>query len=515
MNYPLPQDLPGSRWAEMCLRLEPLLGDVAAALGAGWHQRVEVLFTEADLAVAEAVLRQPKFTADWFVIRYARSALHLDGNSEGLSCAPSWPESLAVVLGACENSRCLPSRVEYEEDRHTLRLFFQEEALITVEPLAVSYVSPQARQRAMSTICGLRKRDDVHAELLKRVSRWPGMGALVHADARATHEMQEFRGRMGHHPIPQEWLLSAKWLCMACGNTHPSTATIQAVAAAALGAQSWNHLAAPHGDRSARLLQPWYVCKDDAPFSFHADAIDAFADLLAKAPHWTADWSGVELKSHYRFGAHDYMPTYTFTERAQGTSGRTYEERFVAVYPVTLADTPSDELVERTAAVAAGGSAAIGSLFCVGVPADSRARILDERSQQILIVQEGQWRFTRTGDPTQQGTRLWAYRSGSDGNCVESAAVPTYKGLLQCHSESGTYVLCADYDGAHPVAVIEGLSPKTVAKVRANLPDTGARNMEFQEEERRPRDREDFRSLLKKALARMSALSSSSRLNLS
>ena len=505
MNSPLLQDLPASRWDLMCRRLESLLGDVPAALGAQWHEKAEALFTEADLVVAEAVLGLPKFTPDWFVIRYAEAARHLDGDGDGLSCSPSWGEALAVVLGACETNRCLPSRVEYDEARRTLRLFVRSEPLATVEPLAVAYVSPQARQRAMTTICGLRKADDVHAELLKRASRWPGMDRIVQSESPARHEIREFREQMAHHPIPREWLLSAKLLCIACGKTDSSTATVQAVAAAALGAQSWNHLAAPHGDLSARLLQPWYVCKDDAPYSFHADAIDAFADLFAKAPHWVAGWSGAELNSrHNSVGALDYMPTYTLSEPAPASSVPTHDERQVAVYPVIRAEAPRDEVVERAALVASGGHEAISSLFGIGLPVDTKARMLDERAQEILIVQEGEWRFTRTGDPTEEGTLLWAYRVGPDGNSVGSAAVPTYKGLLQSHRDSGTYVLCADYDGAHPVAVIHGLSATAAAQVRSNLPDTAGRRMEFQEDARRPRDREDFRKLLEKALARLS-----------
>jgi len=504
MNSTLLQDLPAGRWDDMCRRLEPLLGDVRAALGPQWHEKAEAFFTEADLVVVEAVLRLPKFTPDWFVIRYAPAGLHLDGDGDGLSCSPSWTEALAVVLGACETNRCLPSRIEYDQGRRTLRLFVRDEALATIEPLAVAYVSPQARQRAMSTICGLRKAADVQVELIKRARRWPGMDGIVHADSRANREIQEFREQMAHHPIPREWLLSAKLLCIACGKADPSTAMVQSVAAAALGAQSWNHLSAPHGDQTARLLQPWYVCKDDAPYALHADAIDAFADLFTRAPQWMAGWSSTELTSRYSFGALDYMPTYTLAEPAPASSGAGHDERQVAIYPVIRADAPADELVDRVKGVAAGGAEAISSLFGIGLPVDTKARMLDERAQEILIVQEGEWRFTRTGDPTEEGTLLWVYRVGPDGNSVGSAAVPTYKGLLQSHRESGTYVLCADYDGAHPVAVIDGLSPTAAAQVRANLPDTAARRMEFEEEAHRPRDREDFRKLLKRALARRS-----------
>ena len=505
MNSSFLQNLPDSRWDQMCRRLEPLLGDVPSALGPQWHQKAEALFTEADFVVANAVLAGSKTSPDWFVIRYAPAGRRLDGEDDGKACAPSWSDALAVLLGACESNRCLPSRVDCNEAGRTLRLFTGDDLLATVEPLAVDFISPESRQRALSTICGLRKSPDPQDELLKRARRWPGMETLAHAESRAPHEMQEFREQMAHHPIPREWLASARLLCIACGKTDPGTAMVQAVAAAAFGAQSWNHLAAPHGDLSARLLQPWYVSKGDDVCAFHADAIDAFAGLFARASQFgVGDWPGIVFESQYSFTALDYIPTYTLGEPAKDSSPGGELERQVAANPMVRAETPADELLERVAGVTPGQPEAIASLFGVGLPADTKARMLDDRSQEILVVQDGEWRFTRTGDPRRQGTTLWLHRVGADGNSIWSAAVPTYKGLLQRHQESGTYVLCADYDGAHPVAVIHGLSPLAAAQVRANLPDTTEARMEFREDARRPRDREDFRKLLERALSNRS-----------
>lgn len=489
----------------MCRRLAPLLGDVPGALGSQWHEKAEALFTEADFVVAEAVLRGPKSTPDWFVLRYGPAGRRLDGDGDGLACSPSWTEVVAVLLGACESNRCLPSRLEYDEVLRTLRLFVGEDLLATAAPLSVNYVSPELRQRALSTICGLRNSDDARAELLKRARKWPGMAGLVQSESRAPHEMQEFREQMAHHPIPREWLQSARLLCIACGKTDPGTATAQAVAAAALGAQSWNHLAAPYGDLSARLLQPWHVCKDDEACTFHADAIDAFAELFARAPQaWVANWPGIVLESHSSVTALDYMPTYTLSEYVQGLPRAIHDERQIAVYPVIRLEAPDDELVERVKAATPHTSDDIAALFGIGLPVAAKVRMLDDRGQEMLIVQDGEWRFTRTGDLREHGTLLWLHRVGADGNSTWSEAVPTYKGLLQRHRESGTYVLCADYDGAHPVAVIPGLSPLAAAQVRANLPDTTEDRMEFQEERRRPRDRESFRKLLERALSRRS-----------
>lgn len=504
MNSPLGQDFPPSRWDEMCRRLGPLLGDVKSALGPQWHEKAEAFFTEADFIVAEAILSGSTPVLDWFVIRYAPAGRHLDGEGDSVTCAPSWSDALAVLLGACESHRSLPSRVECDGVARTLRLFVGEELLATLMPLPAAYVSPDLRKRALSTITGLRKSADTDAELLKRARKWPGMSALVAVESRVGHEMHEFRERMAHHPIPCEWLQSARMLCSACSKDNPSTSTVQAVAAAALCAKTWNHLAGPHGDFSARFLQPWYVRKDDEICEFHADAIDAVADLFSRGPRvWTTGWTGVALESRYSITAPDYVPCYTLSEPSQDTARRSSDERQVAIYPVCRSEAEA-QVLARVAGVMPTATEAIAALFGIGLPVDVKARMLDERSDEILIVQDGPWRFTRTGDPLDQHTLIWVHRVGADGNSLWSAAVPAYKGLVQTHRETGCYVFCADYDGAHPVAVLEEVSPAAVAQVRANLPDTRADRMEFREEDRRARDRAHFRKLLDRALSRRS-----------
>ena len=504
MNSHLLQDFPASRWEEMCHRLEPLLGDVKGALGSRWHEKAEAFFTEADFLVADAILSGLRSVPDWFIIEYASAGRHLNGEGDSVTSTPSWSDALAVLLRACEINRSLPSRVECDGEARTLRLFVGVELLATAMPLPVAYVSPELRRRALSTICGLRKSADKDAELLKRARRWPGMSALETAESRAGHDVYEFRERMAHHPIPQEWLQSARMLCAACSKDDPSTSTVQVVAAAALGAKSWNHLAGPYGDGSARLLQPWYVSKGDEICAFHADAIDACADLLTRGPRiWAAGWAGIALESSYCITAPDYVPYYTLSEPSRDMSRRSFDERQVAVYPVGRSES-KEEVLARVAGVTPAATEAIGALFGVGLPVDVKARMLDGRSEEILIVQDGPWRFTRTGDPLDQRTSIWVHRVGIDGNSIWSAAVPAYKGLLQIHRATGCYVLCADYDGAHPVAVIDELSPVAAAQVRSNLRDTTEDRLEFQEELRRPRDRQDFRTLLESSLRRRS-----------
>lgn len=489
----------GSRWDEVYLRLEPLLGDVQAALGSDWHEKVEALFTAADLAVAQSLLQVHR-VPQWYFIHFAPAGRHLDWGGERLVCASSWTEAVAVLLAACEQHRCLPSRIEYDEVSRTLRLFVGETLLASVGPQQSEYVSPSLRRQAMGTICELRERGRSSMELLQRVRRWPGMEGVSPNDPHHDEAIQGFREHMLHQPIPNEWLQSARVLLTLCGNDSPSTEQVQAVATTALGAQSWSQLAGPLGDCSARVLQPWYLSDDAGILSFHADAIDAVATLLTKAPRfWMSGWAGCTFRAQYSFTTLDYVPTYTLIEK---TAKSTIDAPSIAAYPVIRAGRPDPAVIKRVASLLAPSVEDIAALFGIGLPVDAKARMLDERSAEVLIIQEGPWRFTRAGGPSETNAYVWVHCLDNAGNSVHSACVPAYKGLLQTHRDTGTYVLCADYDGQDPVAVINGLSPTAAAQVRANLPDTTAERMDYCEDAHCSRDVEVFRKLMNRALSR-------------
>lgn len=503
MNFPLFQIDLANPWVGMCQRLEPLLGDVRGALGQAWHQKAEAIFTQADFVVAQAVLQDPTLP-DWHLIRYAPAGRRLDENEDIVACAPSWTDAVASLLGACEDNRLMPSSLAYDEAQHILELRVGEELLATVERFRSKPVRPELRQRALNTVSGLRRRhSDAVAELLKRVRKWPGLDRVDERRRWEAHEMQQFRDAMAHQPIPREWLLSALNLCIICGKEKPSMAEMQSIAATALGAQSWNHLSGPLGDLSARLLQPWCIWRDDEVYAFHADAADAVASLLWDAQGaGIADWNGVALDTLHSFTALDYIPTYALVEETAGQQPALGGARRIAACPVSRVGVPGDDLVQRVHCLAARRTDEIAGLFGVGLTGDAKARMLDERSLETLVVQEGRWRFTRTGDPHTTTALLWVHCVDNRGNSLWSAAAPVYKGLLQTHRETGLYVLCADYDGAHPVAVIDGLSPLAAARVRASFPDTRDDRLVFRESARRPTDLDAFQRLLQQALTR-------------
>lgn len=490
----------GGRWDDMCQRLQPLLGDVAGQLGPNWHRTLEDLFTPADLDVAQAVLRGPGTACSWFLIRFTAEGEVLDEGGDGLACAASFTEAVAALLEACEARRVLPTAVEYDAVGSTLRLIVRGEVLATVLPMNARLVDATLRKRALSTVTKLRTALDADDELLKRVRRWPGLSGVAHPQGLAEKRRLPQYGTR-HHPLPREWLVSARELCRACGRADPATALVEAVAVAALGAHSWNHLARL-GDRSAALLQPWYVKWGDHvysdPHAPYSDAIDAFADTMVRlTKEYAARWQGVSVEGGHSFPS--AMPIYWFREQARSSSDLWISQKDptdVAVYPVLRVEPPKPDRVTRVNRAFEGEAADVVRLFGTGLPRDVKSRMLDDLAGQMLIVQEAGWRFTRTGDPMHVDTTIWAYRLDENGNCVETAAVPAYKGLLLSHRRTGAHILSADYGGRHPVAIVRGLSPSAVAQVRACLPDTSGRRMDFDEGGLSERDRRAFDTLL-------------------
>jgi hypothetical protein len=278
---------------------------------------------------------------------------------------------------------------------------------------------------------------------------------------------------------------------------------VESVAAAALYAPSWNHLARM-GDGSAALLQPWYVRQGDdiysTPNGVYADVADAFADtLLRLTKEYAAKWQGISLEGGHSFPSS--MPIYWFRKQMRSASSAAVrisqdDSSDVAVYPLLLVERPKPGRLAQVNQALTGEAEDMARLFGIGLPRDVKSRMLDDLAGQILIAEEAEWRFTRAGGPNHIDTMIWAYRLDGNGNCVETTCVPAYKGLLLSHRRSGTHVLSADYDGRHPVAVLHGLSPSVVAPIRACLPDTNVRRITFDESKLNERDRRAFDALL-------------------
>lgn len=87
--------------------------------------------------------------------------------------------------------------------------------------------------------------------------------------------------------------------------------------------------------------------------------------------------------------------------------------------PIVRAQSPERDAIERVERALSEGDDAIAALFGAKVSGDVHARLMDERSGETPVVQDGPSRVVRRVD--------------ENSNAMAAAAVPTYKGLLQTH----------------------------------------------------------------------------------
>ncbi|MDM0084752.1 hypothetical protein QTI17_29545 [Variovorax sp. J31P179] len=458
-------------WVKLRKRVEPLLGDLETHLGRHWHATLDRIFSRQDLNASERLMRWPAPTR-WLAVQRFQLGGSDDFDLE-IRCVESFPHAVAFLVEDCRFRRMLPTSLTLARDRERLDLWLGAERLATIGPMNMRRPSEEIRRRAEGTVIGLRKFDDVERELLKRARRWPGLSELVMNGAPARREGTGApfpSAERSHLPVPKEWLFSARVLCARCGHPEPNRSFLEQVAAAAFDAPSWNHLAGAGAQFSSL---PWFMQKSSSSEEpgvvedFYSDGIDAVADLFSRAPsELTSNWSGAALAVGGLGGISSY-----WLERKSGALDdplSTYERISIgAVESVFVDDQDLLELVAR--AIGSGDQGPLEQLFGIGQSKDSRMQLADSWEGEELIASEGAWRFTLAGKENPRTAALMARRFDADGSCVERAGGSAYK--TQLRSWNGHHVLCADYDGSNPVAIIEGLSRATVEKLAAVLPD--------------------------------------------
>ncbi|WP_143694533.1 hypothetical protein [Variovorax sp. JS1663] len=393
-------------WDKLRARVEPLLGDLEVHMGEHWHVALDQIFTRADLRVAERLRYRGKSDRQWFAVRpfLATNPIH----DSDLRCAPSFEKAVGHLVEECRRRSTLPTAVKLDADRQTLDLWSGAELMFSVRPIEMRRVSDAARERAEGTIIGLRKFDHPEAELLKRVHRWPGLGGVA-------QEKNMKRGRAGapypaaefwHHPVPKEWLLSARALCARCGRPDPERSFLESVAAAALDAPSWNHLASLHGDRTSELDGPWCLhvyAESEADLQdhgFYSDAIDAVADLLTRAPaEFIAKWPRAEL----HFSGMSDLPYYQFMRRTGNEHPFDWPGPTVGVTAIAdVAETDEEDfLVDVARALSSVDPRPLEALFGIGRTDEERLGLIDTWAGEHPLVSDGPWRFTTSGTQMQ------------------------------------------------------------------------------------------------------------------
>lgn len=459
-------------WVKLRKRVEPLLGDLETHLGPHWHPTLDRIFSKQDLAASERLMRW-RAPPRWLAIQ--RFQLGGSGDFDlDIRCVESFTEGVAFLVDDCRFRRMLPTALTLARDSDRLDLWLGAERLASICPMDMRRPGEEIRRRAEGTVVGLRKFDDVEGELLKRARRWPGLSGLVMNGSSGKRdgggETPCPSAERHHLPVPKEWLFSARALCARCGHPDPDRRFLEQVAAAAFDSPSWNHLAGAGAQFSS---MPWCMQKSSsseepgAVEDFYSDGIDAVADLLSRAStEWTPNWSATALAVGGVGGAPTYRLDRIFTAPVDHLS--TYERIFVEPVESAVVD-DQDLLAVVGRAIFSDDQGPLEQLFGIGQSKSSRMQLADSWEGEELIASEGAWRFTLAGKDDPRSAALMARRFDEDGSCIERAGGSAYK--TQMRSWKGHQVLCADYDGSRPVAIIEGLSRATVEKLAAVLPD--------------------------------------------
>lgn len=447
-------------WNGIRARLAPVVGhDIAVKLGDDWMDIFEVQFQRSDEEAAALALELKGKAPSWFVVEVPDDRLRDD---DYFTAAHSAPEALADAVTRCEYADVWPDQVEVEGQR--IRLLTAGAVILQIYPLAPAVVSATDAQRASSILTGLRRSATPAAELIKRINRWPGLSALNLQE----EERSASRQVLPHLAVPSEWLLSARLLCEKLGIAEPSPKLIQEVAAAALNAPSWNHLAGPAaalGGASA----PWALhnnsgSNEDGQVTFFTSAFEAFASLLWQLPQQAAGWKEVAITPYHLTENHNFG--LQFAEQPRMEQRVLQIAKSMSAYPMEVAELEEKDrpLVSQCeAALAHGAQADVQELFRLSVPAAVRVRAKEQRDGEQLIAEAPGVRFVLSDD----GVR--ARRYDRAGNRTFQVRVKTHKGALWQHP-SGLMVLTCEYGLDSPVAVFSPLPEPALAAIQEALP---------------------------------------------
>lgn len=469
-------------WGQIRRRVEPLLGNLETHFEEinQWHIVLDQIFSSVDLRVSENLIHGRDALPSWIAIQPI-VGVGQDPFEVETRYAPTFAEAVASLVDECRKRSLLPTSISLDASSEILDLWTGTQHMFRVSRMVFRPVSDLNRDRAEGTVIGVRKFDVPEEELLRRISRWPGLSRIVLNDsARLRIEGREGdRGAVfpaaerNHHPEPKEWLLSVRALCARCGHPEPDRNFLEAVAAAVFNVPTWNHLASRwKGRASSAMSGPWRIsfsgesAGGEIEGGFYADGIDAMADLLARAPNeFVRDWPQVELA----MSARRAQPSYGLQRGPVKKDSEGFPEPPAASLWVSQVDVMKDPEAETMAAVKAAlerpSSTSLEALFAIGLTRQERFKKLDRWSGEEYIAAEGSWRFTLSDDGM-----LWARRfDGQELLCIEETGVAAYKAQLL--SWRGHQVLCGDYHGDRPQAILDGLSQTTLARLVEILPD--------------------------------------------
>ncbi len=454
-------------WDGVRARLAPLLGDLAVSLGEDWMDDFEELFSRGDFLTVRASRWNKGQPPIWTRVTLLYENLP-DGaagrfDADFITAARSEGQALAWLVGRCSDAGIWPEGILHEG--HDWVFLRGGVPFARIGSAQISQASESDRKRAMGTLTKTRAHSDPEGELRKRFSRWPRVGGLEVTGPQLPGE----EGRaLPHLPIPSEWLISAHELCRRTGQTQPSHALCQAVASAALGAESWNHIAGPLDIQACQAYCPWLLASEETEYGLFSDPFAAFPALVRLGEEWAA--GAAYSFNPYSWSSPSRLPCYVFSKERPADGGQ--ESAFLRM-PANLRLDPVETCVledrdEQKLALKLGSAAALGQVdvleraFRIGDSRVDRVSKIELDHGETFIVAEGAYRFTV------DDIYLRAARYDGSGNRTWQVAAARHKAALFRHA-SGLYVLTGEYQLDKPLAIFPPLSENTVATIATYL----------------------------------------------
>lgn len=459
-------------WTGVRARIEPILGDVRQKFGKFWIDQIEASFPRTDwMAVQQATTHGGKLPS-WYVLEWHEAALEVCGDDDYLVAGESREECLAHLADRCTYEGIWPTSFTYQERGDKTTFTLNNMLFAVIRPVASpTPLDDRKRSRVESTLLGLEQAESQTFEFKRRFAKWPGVENICAESFPSPREPR------CHWPCPSEWLASARLLLRAAGLPDSGTAQAQALAAAAFGQKSWNHLcglmpADSHKSAWWSMCCPYYVHEEDAgdhsTIRVFQDVVEGFIDFHSRAARACGHRDGVEI-SYSR--SPRGLPCITLESEPAPPSPEWALPRqdtlacLLPVNPVVFEDVWLERVCDATKD---GYIPGLSRLFMIDEPIETKRERRAVDRGHVEIAFDGPWHFFIMEEPAP--IVLFAELYSADGRKIGTAGVSVHKGAVLWDSDLDSFILTSEYHGRRPVAILKGLSNETVAKLKQALP---------------------------------------------
>ena len=401
-------------------------------------------------------------------------------------CSPNWvdrnddhvvclnrTDAFTYALSACRNARCSPDAVQVNDDG-SVDFGLGGLPFVRIEAIRPDSKPPlDVLGRVEQTLLGHAPGVQGAQALHQRMTGWMGLSALaLSPDVR--ENFPDNGPDFGTHlPHPLEWRNGAQRFLKKCGEINPPHARIETIAAAALGAASWDDLLKAWNAAEPSAMMPWGVFDypgDDEPYelvSLQTDAISAFPALARAAASAMAEWGSAELDINASKRGPRYQVSRAIARIGDPMTVSLLQSRQSAVLLAALRVEEVDDegLRAEVDRALTDGQVGLERVFGIGATTLHKQRVIDRWSALSLFLEEPPWRFSLcpTSDP--MGSLVIEYVNEVGNRIGPEVYIARHRGCIAWVGSERAYVAFAEYHAHKPYALLRGLSKTAAAKL--------------------------------------------------